>query len=628
MRIAVLTSSYPRYPGDGTAPFVKSIAEALVKRGHRVDVVAPYDPEVKPIENDKVNIRRFRYWLINSQHIMGHGRALEADVRLQPLAFLLLPFYLLAAFIALWKVTGRQNSDVIHAHWVLPNGPVAVMVARLRHIPFIVSLHGSDIYLAKKKHAYGAVARWVFRQAAAATACSPELRDVALQLGAPDLTELIAWGADPSVFKPVEQRDDLRARFGWGNGPVILALGRMVYKKGFDVLLRALPPVLANRPDLKVSIGGDGPISAELQALAASLGIKGSVDFIGRVPWDQVPQLFAAGDIFVLPSIRDSSGNLDGLPTVLLEAMGCGCAVVASDIGGVSLAIRDQENGLLVKPGSVSDLTDALVQLLSKPAYAAELGKAARKTVAEELNWDNVAKRIEKLLYTATEKISGEHRMGSIYREAMLISLDHLAPTHGRVLDVGCHDGLLLSKLEAGLRVGVDLQPGRKVTGISLVQADARFLPFKKGSFDKVYALDVIEHIEDDVTFAYSVMGTIAQGGSMLLTTPSASIRLYPPFLTGWISRQWGHLYRLGYTPSRLVELFARGMEVKIQPWNAPAYRFFYPFLRILRVLFPRLVGGWVITISRWDAQKQEGLSGFLVMNGVRKDRAVNSSAE
>ena len=628
MRIAILTSSYPRYPGDGTAPFVKSIAEALGKRGHSVEVVAPYDPDVKPIENGKVNIHRFRYWLIKSQHIMGHGRALEADVRLQPLAFLLLPFYLFAAFIALWRVTGRQKSDVIHVHWVLPNGPVAATVARLRHIPFIVSLHGSDIYMAKKNPAYGAAARWVFRRVVAATACSPELRDAAIQLGAPVTTELLAWGADPSVFKPVEQRDVLRLRSGWGEGPVILALGRMVYKKGFDVLLRALPSVFADRPDIKVSIGGDGPLSAELQALATDLGIKGSVDFIGRVPWDQVPQLFSAGDIFVLPSVRDRSGNLDGLPTVLLEAMGCGCAVVASDIGGVSLAIRDHENGLLVKPGSVSELTDALRQLISDPAYAAELGKAARKTVVEDLNWDKVAERIEELLYTTPAKISREHRMGTIYREAMLASLDNLGPTKGRVLDVGCHDGLLLSKLEAGFRVGVDLHPIGKVTGISLVQADARFLPFKKGSFDKVYALDVIEHIEDDVTFANSIIGTITHNGSMLLTTPSASIRLYPPFLTTWISRQWGHIYRLGYTPSRLVELFASELDVNIRPWNAPAYRFFYPFLRIMRVLFPKLVERWVIRINRWDAQRQEGQSGFLVMNGVRKDQAVNKTAE
>ncbi len=94
MRIAVLASSYPRFSGDGTAPFVQSIAETLVKFGHVVDVIAPYDIEVKPIDSKGVKIHRFKYSLINSLHIMGHGRALESDVRLKPLALFLITFLL------------------------------------------------------------------------------------------------------------------------------------------------------------------------------------------------------------------------------------------------------------------------------------------------------------------------------------------------------------------------------------------------------------------------------------------------------------------------------------------------------------------------------------------------------
>ena len=216
MRIAVLTSSYPRFLGDGTAPFVQSIAETLVKFGHVVEVIAPYDIEVKPFSTNGVKIHRFKYALTKSLHIMGHGRALESDVRLNPVAILLIPFYLLAAFIKLWKVTGRQKTEVIHVHWVLPNGPVAAIVAKLRRIPFIVSLHGSDMYLARKNRLYGYVAHWVFIQAAAVTACSPELKERALELGAPKSTELLAWGADPLIFKPSENRKELRHKLWMG----------------------------------------------------------------------------------------------------------------------------------------------------------------------------------------------------------------------------------------------------------------------------------------------------------------------------------------------------------------------------------------------------------------------------
>ena len=129
MKIAVLTSSYPRFPGDGTAPFVMSISSQLVEQGHDVRVVAPYDPEVKRMDPKGVELHRFRYIWPEKLNIMGHARALRADVSLHPLAFFLLPFYMCAALIKMLIVTQHQNSDLIHVHWVLPNGLIAAFVA-------------------------------------------------------------------------------------------------------------------------------------------------------------------------------------------------------------------------------------------------------------------------------------------------------------------------------------------------------------------------------------------------------------------------------------------------------------------------------------------------------------------
>lgn len=619
MRIAILTSSYPRFPGDGTAPFVKSIAEEMSKLGHEVEVIAPYDPEVVTYETKGVKIHRFKYTLLKKWHIMGHGRALEADVRLRPLAFLLLPFYLLAAIITLWQVTGRQKTEIIYVHWVLPNGPIAAFVSKIRRIRFIMSLHGSDLYVAQRNRLFGFVAHWVFSQASAVTACSPELKEHAMELGAPEATELIAWGANPNIFKPTEDRKALREELGWGNGIFITTMGRMVYKKGFDILLRALPSILEKYTNITVIIGGEGPLLSKLKELAGSLGISKSVQFIGRVPWNEVPKFLAASDIFVLPSVVDASGNLDGLPTVLIEAMGCGSTIIASDIGGVPLAIRNHENGLLVTPGSVPELNQALMVLLNNTSLSERLGRAARQTVVEDLNWAKVVRRIEKLLYVSISKKSNILRMGTIYRDAMLSSLDLVDATKGRVLDIGCYDGFLLGKLEADFRVGVDLKPMGGILDISFVKADARWLPFKKGSFNKVYALDVIEHIEDDISFSQSLSEQIASGGRLVLTTPSANIRLNPPFLTTWISKKWGHIYRLGYSSNRLLELFGSMFEIKVQSWNAPAYRALYPLLRSLQFFFPHMVADWVRSIASRDSERKEGDHGFLIMTATRK---------
>jgi glycosyltransferase involved in cell wall biosynthesis len=399
LKIAVVTSSYPRFPGDGTAPFVKSICEHLTKLGHEVAVVAPHDPAVKPMAFGEVKLIRFRYAWPERLHIMGHARALERDVRLRPLAlFMLLPF-LVASFLALMRLTGQQKSQVIHAHWVIPNGLVAAWVAKLRRIPFIVSLHGSDIFTAKRNPLFGAVAHWIFARAAGVTACSQDLRQSAIELGASEKTLLLPWGADPEIFRP----DPSSAGKMSAQNPTIsiVALGRFVDKKGFTHLLEAMPSVTAQCPNTHLVLGGDGPLKDELIRRAKQLQISDHVAYPGSIPWDKVPGFLAKADIFVLPSIRDARGNVDGLPTVLLEAMSSGVAVVASNIGGVSLVIRHAENGILVPPGDVAALAGAILGLATDIEMRKALGNAARQSVLERFNWHNVAVQISGLLEEA-----------------------------------------------------------------------------------------------------------------------------------------------------------------------------------------------------------------------------------
>jgi glycosyltransferase involved in cell wall biosynthesis len=333
---------------------------------------------------------------------MGHARALEKDVRLRPLSFVLLPFFLIAAFLRLMNVTRKQKSQAIHAHWVIPNGLVAAWVAALRKIPFIISLHGSDIFLARRNPLFGAVARWVFHRASSVTACSLDLQQTAISLGAPEDTLLLAWGADPNIFHPAlrksentyfHQEDDKKI--------IICALGRLVYKKGFDKLITAMSIVVKENPETHLILGGDGILKGQLLSQAEQLGIAQHVSFLGTIPWDQVPNFLANADIFVLPSVRDQSGNIDGLPTVLLEAMSSGTAVVASDIGGVNLVIDNERNGIMISPGDIDALADAILDLAQHKSKRRMLSQAARQSVIEEYNWYNVAQKISDLLQSA-----------------------------------------------------------------------------------------------------------------------------------------------------------------------------------------------------------------------------------
>jgi glycosyltransferase involved in cell wall biosynthesis len=148
-------------------------------------------------------------------------------------------------------------------------------------------------------------------------------------------------------------------------------------------------------------MGGDGVLKKELQRHADQLSITQNISFPGNIPWDRVPDLLAQTDIFVLPSIKDTSGNLDGLPTVLLEAMSSGCAVVASNIGGVSLVIEHGTNGLLVPPGDTGALASSILDLARNQQKRDLIKKNARQSIIEQYNWVTVTQKISDLLESA-----------------------------------------------------------------------------------------------------------------------------------------------------------------------------------------------------------------------------------
>ncbi|MBE9523694.1 MAG: class I SAM-dependent methyltransferase [Chloroflexi bacterium] len=202
-------------------------------------------------------------------------------------------------------------------------------------------------------------------------------------------------------------------------------------------------------------------------------------------------------------------------------------------------------------------------------------------------------------------------RLGTIYRDETIRQLD-LRAKHGRVLDVGCHDGYILHHVDADLRVGVDLRPMPVYTNIDYVCADGCALPFEPGSFDHIFALDVLEHIADDAMFARSLINMLDLQGELFITTTSKEIRLTPRWLTNWISQRWGHTLRAGYIPAKLKLLFQNEyFSVSIHPWNAPWYRFFYLSLRILQIILPQLAIQLARKLSQIDSHYRKGLHGF-----------------
>ncbi len=400
LNLLFLTQTYPRFPGDVSGPFIRDLALGLARGGDRVTVLTPHAEGLAPAWNDGgVEVVTFRY-APERLELLGYGRSLEADETVKGGAALAAPLYALGALRALRRQirpTGPirpPRYDLVHAHWIVPNGVAAAAVCGGRRgVPLALGLHGSDVFLAEKP-GVRAAARWALSRSRLLTGCSPELVERVCALGFPEeRSRVIPYGVDVAAFSPDPSRRSLwRQRLGIPeDAPLLLGVGRMATKKGFQVLIEILPALLAEHPELRVVLAGGGDLLATFKAAIREWSAR--VHFPGSVLRDTLPDLYRAADIFVLPAVHDARGNVDGLPNVILEAMASGLPVVASRVSGIPLAVEDGWTGRLVPERDGQALLGALRQVLADPEAVRRMGERGRSKAKSELTWDAVAGR-------------------------------------------------------------------------------------------------------------------------------------------------------------------------------------------------------------------------------------------
>ena len=421
MRILALTHTYPRFAGDTNGPFVRFLLDELAARGHQVRVLTAWDPDFDPaqlgVDSDpsgrpRARLSTYRYAPVESWHVLGYSRTIREDVTLKARMLALSPLLLWSGIRALERQIRDFQPDLLHAHWFLPNAFIASFAARRLGLPLVSTLHGSDVFVAEKGFPFSWMSRRAVRATTRLTSCSPELRDRICALGLPrERSHVIPYAADPGLLEraadPVAVSAMRATLLAGSQGPLVLALGRLVWKKGFHILLDALPPLASEFPGLRVAIAGEGDLDETLKTQARERGLQDVVCFPGKLSRDEIAPFMEAGDLFVMPSVHDRAGNVDGLPNVILEAMAARKAVVASDVAGIPLAVRHGVSGLLAAPKNVQALCDALREALSDPARCATWGQAGRDQVEHDLNWPAVAARYEEVFRQAVEDTRG-----------------------------------------------------------------------------------------------------------------------------------------------------------------------------------------------------------------------------
>jgi glycosyltransferase involved in cell wall biosynthesis len=410
VNILSLTSSYPRYDGDPTAPFVESITRHVAALGHTMHVVLPENQAwARPASEGGVTFHSYRYSLRRSWTPWGYSESLERGVSVKPALFALAPVVALSAFRTASRLLARERFDLVHAHWVIPNGVIAALAARRSGLPIVVSLHGSDLAVSEKNAAFGRAARSAFARAAAVTAPSDDLLERARRLGAREPLESIPYGADVQALTAAPgEADRLRTRLGLTPERVVVAgVGRFIDVKGFSYLIDAVAAARPSCPELHLVLVGDGDLREELEARARALGLSGSVEFPGIVGRDEIAAYFASAQIVVVPSVH-AHGLVDGLPNVALEAMAAGKPLIATKVGGLPQLVRDGENGLLVEEKDPAGLATAILSLANDPALRARLGERARAEIRDQRSWDVVARQFVEVFEHAVENSRGQ----------------------------------------------------------------------------------------------------------------------------------------------------------------------------------------------------------------------------
>jgi glycosyltransferase involved in cell wall biosynthesis len=318
-------------------------------------------------------------------------------VRIRKPLYALAPVVVASAVVAGRRLLARGGFDVVHVHWVIPNGAIGASVAG--DLPLVVGLHGSDVAVAERSALMGRAARWPLRRAAAVVAPSRDLLDRAVRLGArqPAL-ELVPYGADVDALTAApELGASVRARLGVGaDDLVVMGIGRLIPVKGFDVLLEAHALARREEPGLRLVLVGEGELRDELRRRADALGVAGSVLLPGAAQRAEIPAYLAAADIVAVPSVRHG-GYVDGLPNVALEAMAAGRPLVASRVGGLPDLVRPGATGLLVEEKDATALAHALLDLARDRELRLRLGVAGREEIRTSRSWHSVGERLVEI---------------------------------------------------------------------------------------------------------------------------------------------------------------------------------------------------------------------------------------
>lgn len=361
MKILIVTSNYPRWPGDSTTPFVHNFARELVNQGVKVRVLAPHFEGAKRKDiMDGVEIRRFRYWLPESgQTVCYQGGAL-GNLQKSWVNKLKLPVLVVCELFFTLLQTLSWKPDWINSHWLIPQGFACALVSKATGTKHVATIHGSDV-MALDSKLLRKFKAFTLQCADIVTVNSSVTRAKTQEISPRNARKLLLLPTGILPVQPfkVEDVNKLRTSLlgkNTGDKKLLLFVGRLNEEKGVSELLEATKALISEGVDLALVLVGVGHEEHVFKQQAVRLGINENVNFVGWVESKDIYKYYAAADVFVGPSKRSSSGGVEAQGLTFAEAMLAGCKVVGTKSGGIPDAVIHGKTGWLSKPNDANDL--------------------------------------------------------------------------------------------------------------------------------------------------------------------------------------------------------------------------------------------------------------------------------
>lgn len=366
-------------PAGGIGTRSYESARNLVSEGHKVTVLTAMPRRV---------YEQQRYNDIEVINVSW----LASGARFRPWKFILtvLVFSLYGLILARSRRIHFCYSTITHV------GIPALAVKKCFGIPYILAVHGMEVAFPTRIGQ-----KWlglVLNNASAFTILANRQRQSLHNFGIPDeRIFVIQEGIDAEKFRPKPKSSAILERYRLCGYHIILTVGRLVKRKGHDMVIQALPRITSEVPNTVYVIVGTGPEEQELKKIAVSQNVEKDVIFTGYVPDSQLPDYYSTCDVFIMPS-REIGADIEGFGLVFLEANACGRPVIGGKSGGIGDAIADGVTGFLVNPEDISAISEKVICLLKDASLAEKLGRQGRERVENEFSREVILTKIQTML--------------------------------------------------------------------------------------------------------------------------------------------------------------------------------------------------------------------------------------